>query len=65
LLEKLQDKGVKATFFVIGSRIIERPGVVIEEYMNGHEIGVHTWSHAVGRFFFCLVLTFIDDNTKF
>lgn len=48
LLEKLKDKDVKATFFVIGSRVIERPGVVIEEYMTGHEIGVHTWSHAVG-----------------
>jgi peptidoglycan/xylan/chitin deacetylase (PgdA/CDA1 family) len=36
-----------ATFFVVGSRVIERPDVLIEEYMAGHEISVHTWSHHV------------------
>ena len=36
-----------ATFFVVGSRVIERPAVLIEEYMAGHEISVHTWSHRV------------------
>jgi hypothetical protein len=37
--------GVKATFFVVGSRLISRPEVVVYEYMNNHEISVHTWSH--------------------
>ncbi|KDR80627.1 hypothetical protein GALMADRAFT_240970 [Galerina marginata CBS 339.88] len=46
LLAKLKEKNVKATFFVVGSRVIERPGMLIEEYMTGHEISVHTWSHA-------------------
>jgi hypothetical protein len=36
-----------ATFFVVGSRVIERPAVLVEEYMGGHEISVHTWSHQV------------------
>ncbi|KAG6866598.1 hypothetical protein C0991_002088 [Blastosporella zonata] len=36
---------VSATFFVVGSRVIERPQVLVEEYMGGHEISVHTWSH--------------------
>jgi len=30
---------------VVGSRVIERPAVLLEEYMAGHEISVHTWSH--------------------
>lgn len=34
-----------ATFYVVGSRIIERPQLLVEEYMQGHEIAVHTWSH--------------------
>ena len=38
-------KNILATFFVVGSRVVERPAVLIEEYMAGHEISVHTWSH--------------------
>ncbi|KAN0129844.1 glycoside hydrolase/deacetylase [Lactarius tabidus] len=45
LLNYLGKKSIMATFFVVGSRVIERPDVLIEEYMAGHEISVHTWSH--------------------
>ncbi|KAK0467147.1 carbohydrate esterase family 4 protein [Desarmillaria tabescens] len=45
LLNYLQDVDLSATFFVVGSRVIERPAVLVEEYMNGHEISVHTWAH--------------------
>ncbi|KIK08902.1 carbohydrate esterase family 4 protein [Laccaria amethystina LaAM-08-1] len=45
LLNYLDQKDITATFFVVGSRVIERPTVLIEEYMAGHEISVHTWSH--------------------
>ncbi|KJA28096.1 carbohydrate esterase family 4 protein [Hypholoma sublateritium FD-334 SS-4] len=45
LLTKLKEENLHATFFVVGSRVIERPALVIEEYMSGHEISVHTWSH--------------------
>ncbi|KAF9784929.1 hypothetical protein BJ322DRAFT_1060347 [Thelephora terrestris] len=45
LLKYLDQKAVKATFFVVGSRVVERPAILIEEYMSGHEISVHTWSH--------------------
>ncbi|KAJ7796715.1 carbohydrate esterase family 4 protein [Mycena olivaceomarginata] len=45
LLEYLKQKSVSATFFVVGSRVIEYPGILINEYMAGHEISVHTWSH--------------------
>jgi hypothetical protein len=45
LLGFLNEKKINATFFVVGSRVIERPNVLLEEYMSGHEISVHTWSH--------------------
>jgi len=45
LLDYLKTKDISATFFVVGSRVIERPAVLVEEYMAGHEISVHTWSH--------------------
>lgn len=48
LLDYLSTKDLLATFFVVGSRVIERPQVLLEEYMTGHEISVHTWSHTVG-----------------
>ena len=47
LLRYLDEKDVQATFFVVGSRVVERPVVLTEEYMSGHEISVHTWSHHV------------------
>jgi len=45
LLNYLGQKAITATFFVVGSRCVEYPNVLIEEYMSGHEISVHTWSH--------------------
>ncbi|KAG8811195.1 chitin deacetylase, partial [Serendipita sp. 399] len=56
LLTYLESKGHHATFFLIGSRILDRPEVVRYEYMTGHEIGVHTWSHARG------LTTMTDDQ---
>jgi hypothetical protein len=47
LLNFLSEKDILATFFVVGSRVIERPTVLVEEYMRGHEVSVHTWSHKV------------------
>jgi peptidoglycan/xylan/chitin deacetylase (PgdA/CDA1 family) len=45
LLSYLKEKQVSATFFVVGSRVVSYPGILINEYMAGHEISVHTWSH--------------------
>ncbi|KAJ3989281.1 carbohydrate esterase family 4 protein [Lentinula detonsa] len=45
LLHFLNEQNIKATFFDVGSRCIENPSVLIDEYMSGHEIAVHTWSH--------------------
>ncbi|CDO69774.1 Carbohydrate Esterase Family 4 protein [Trametes cinnabarina] len=45
LLKYLDDKDISATFFVVGSRVVSYPDILIAEYMAGHEIAVHTWSH--------------------
>ena len=36
---------MKATFFVIGSNVLQYPEILIETFKAGHEIGIHTWSH--------------------
>ncbi|RDX40544.1 hypothetical protein OH76DRAFT_1366073 [Lentinus brumalis] len=45
LLKYLDDHDLSATFFVVGSRVVSYPDILIAEYMAGHEISVHTWSH--------------------
>jgi len=45
ILDVLAARGVKATFFVIGSRVAERPDLVRRMYAEGHEVGVHTYTH--------------------
>lgn len=45
LLNYMEDAGIKSTFFVVGSRVISRPDMVQYEYVAGHQIAVHTWSH--------------------
>ena len=55
LLHYLDQMDLKSTFFVVGSRVIERPQIVVEEYMSGHELSVHTWSHRVS--IFCILFS--------
>lgn len=45
LLAELKSAQVKATFFVIGSRVFEYPEILRQAYSDGHQIGIHTWSH--------------------
>lgn len=45
LLDLLREKGVKATFFVIGKRAEQYPEIVRRAWAEGHLIGNHTWSH--------------------
>jgi peptidoglycan/xylan/chitin deacetylase (PgdA/CDA1 family) len=45
LLDYLDDNNLKSTFFIVGSRAISRPDLLTYEYMNGHQLSVHTWSH--------------------
>ncbi|MEO5936678.1 MAG: polysaccharide deacetylase family protein [Terriglobales bacterium] len=47
LLDLLAKHEVKATFFVIGSFVEERPKIVQRMFAEGHEVGNHTYSHPV------------------
>ena len=45
LLNYLDEKNLKATFFAVGSRIAYAAQTLQYMYMTGHEISVHTWAH--------------------
>ncbi|KAJ1568679.1 chitin deacetylase [Cladochytrium tenue] len=45
VLNYLKQKDVYATFFAIGSRVMDHPDVLLSTYQSGHQIGIHTWSH--------------------
>ncbi|MGJ8655638.1 MAG: polysaccharide deacetylase family protein [Akkermansiaceae bacterium] len=45
LLEMLKRRNVKATFYVIGTRVQSNPSLVRRMVAEGHEIGNHTWTH--------------------
>jgi len=47
LLNLLADRDIKATFFVIGSRVREHPHLLRMMLEQGHEIGNHSCSHDV------------------
>lgn len=45
ILDVLRAKGVKASFFLVGSRMEANPGLVRKILDEGHEIGVHSYTH--------------------
>jgi len=45
ILDILKEKGVKASFFMIGMQMENNPGLVRRVLDDGHEIGVHTYTH--------------------
>ena len=45
VLDVLQAHQVPATFFVLGARASARPDLVQRMYAEGHEVGVHTFTH--------------------
>jgi peptidoglycan/xylan/chitin deacetylase (PgdA/CDA1 family) len=44
-LDLLAARGVRATFFVLGRHAAEQPALVRRMVDEGHEIGVHGWTH--------------------
>ncbi len=61
VLQILDEKNVKATFFVIGQQIEKYPDTTKEIVQKGHELGNHSYSHKR------MVLKwpkFIDDEIK-
>lgn len=45
LLDMLKEKNVPATFFVIGAQVEENADIVKRIASEGHQIGIHTYSH--------------------
>ncbi|KAK2462027.1 hypothetical protein APHAL10511_006490 [Amanita phalloides] len=45
LLDYLDQVQLKSTFFVVGSRVVSFPSILQYEYLDQHQIAVHTWSH--------------------
>ncbi|MGP3958518.1 polysaccharide deacetylase family protein [Nonomuraea sp. 3N208] len=46
LLKTLKQAGAKATFFLVGKRVEQRPKIAAQAVAQGHAIGNHTYSHA-------------------
>lgn len=47
ILSLLDDTGVKATFFAMGWVATQSPGVIRKIASCGHEVGIHSWDHAL------------------
>ncbi len=45
LLDVLERHSVKATFFVVGRFVAQKPEIVRAVVAAGHELGIHTWDH--------------------
>jgi peptidoglycan-N-acetylglucosamine deacetylase len=45
ILDILKARGVKAAFFMVGKKVDENPDILRRIYAEGHEIGVHTYTH--------------------
>lgn len=45
LLDGLKERGVKATFFLIGEQIEDNRDVILRMEGEGHQIGIHSYTH--------------------
>jgi len=45
LLDMLKQRGIHATFFVVGQNAAQYPDILKRAVAEGHEIGNHSWSH--------------------
>ena len=47
LLKGLKERGICATFFLVGENAVDNPGLVKQMSQEGHVIGNHTFSHII------------------
>ncbi|KAJ3223469.1 chitin deacetylase [Chytriomyces hyalinus] len=45
VLDYFRGVGMKTTFWVIGLQVIKYPSALLQAYQEGHQIGIHTYSH--------------------
>jgi peptidoglycan-N-acetylglucosamine deacetylase len=46
ILDTLRDRGVRATFFVVGRQVAENPALLRRIVAEGHTVGNHTYDHS-------------------
>jgi peptidoglycan/xylan/chitin deacetylase (PgdA/CDA1 family) len=46
ILDTLRERGVEATFFVVGGQVAKSPGLLRRIVAEGHTVGNHTYDHA-------------------
>lgn len=65
ILDILQQKKVKATFFVMGKRVEEYPEIVTREFAAGHLVENHSYDHAhMGTYPRALIRTDIQNAER-
>jgi peptidoglycan/xylan/chitin deacetylase (PgdA/CDA1 family) len=62
VLEILNQYGVKATFFVVGSKAVRHPDLLREIVSSGHDLGNHSYAHNPP--WFQLPVTAYNDHMK-
>lgn len=45
LLDGLKERGVRATFFVVGCQVVKDPDIVERMAAEGHQVGNHSYDH--------------------
>ncbi len=61
ILDILQERDIKATFFIVGKAITDEGEDALKRMKNeGHTIGIHTYSHACNEIY-CSVERFLSD----
>jgi polysaccharide deacetylase family protein (PEP-CTERM system associated) len=45
ILEQLEERAIKATFFIVGELARDNPDLVREIHSGGHEVASHGWDH--------------------
>ncbi|MBX3011906.1 MAG: polysaccharide deacetylase family protein [Caldilineaceae bacterium] len=45
MMEMLAQRGIRATFFVVGFSVMRKPEIITDILSNGHELANHSWSH--------------------
>lgn len=51
VLECLALHGTKATFFVLVSRVVQRPDLLRQILAHGHEVGIHGYEHSLRDYY--------------
>ena len=63
ILDTLKSENIKATFFVLGSRVDLNPEIVKREYEEGHYIASHGYSHVYSQLYYSPQAT-LDEYNK-